>query len=377
LHIFLDYLRSENESILFQTTHILANLTFADNEFCEILLDNDIIPQTLQIIDNYTGVIQKNSLWALSNLCVGSVRTQKTLIDLGFFNKVIQSIKNDDNYSGKCYELLAYMMKQITDIKMNDQALDLIHKALCDRNKDKEFILACLFAIAHITKEDMNWVDKVLDYEGMAENIVYYASLEDKDIVFKAVRVIANLVSYRNCHTQCMIENRVLDVIGKLIDYRNQKRIRKEAYFALSNVVAGDASQCREVFIMQGLIEKAMIGIIDGKPDVRNEAWHVFFLISRFKNKDFTLELMKKGILLHALESLSSETEQKNILLALSFFENCLIAGAIGDQNTVIHLFHEDKIFEYILNLNSSNSPDFVPITKKILDNFYNYIQYY
>lgn len=373
---FLDYLRLKNESILLQTTHILANLTSADNENCEILLDNDIIPRILEIIENHTGVIQKNSLWALSNLCVGSVRTQKTLINLGFFNKVIQSIRNDDNYNGKCYELLAYMMRQITDIKMTDQALNLIHKALCDRNKDKEIISACLFAIKHITKEDMNWVDKVLDYEGMAENIVYYANLEDKDIVLKALEVISNLVSYRNCHTQIMIENKALDVLNKLIDYRNKRKIKKEAYFALSNVVAGDASQCREVFKTEGLIEKAMIGIIDGRADVRNEAWHVFFLISRFKNKDFTLLLLKKGILLNALESVSTEIEQKNILLALSFFENCLLAGAIEDQNTVIQLFDDDKIFEYILNLNSSSIPDFVSITRRIIDNFYNYKQY-
>ncbi|OMJ72975.1 hypothetical protein SteCoe_28459 [Stentor coeruleus] len=375
LPIFLSYLKSESMPTLLQTTHILANLTYADSENCEILLDNDIIPLTLWIIENYTGNIQKNCLWALANLCVGSPRAQNTLISLGFFKKVIQSIKNDDNYNDKCYVLLAYMMKQITDIKMTDQALDLIHKALCDRNKDKEIIIACLFSIFHITKEDMNWVDKVLEYKGMAANIVYYANMEDNDIVFKAIRVIGNLVSYRNSHTQYMMEYGILDVIYKLIDYKAKRKIREEALFALSNVVGGDASQIREVFKREGLLEKAMSGIVDCDAAVRREAWQVFSLISRFKNKDFTLKLIEKGILQQAMVSVSIEIEQKNILIALSFFENCLIAGAIGDYNTVVPLFHEHQIFEYILNLNSSNIQDFLPIRKRIIDNFYKYIQ--
>ncbi|OMJ69416.1 hypothetical protein SteCoe_32866 [Stentor coeruleus] len=374
LPIFLSYLRSENESTLLQTTHILANLTYADSDSCEILLDNNILPIILWIIENYNGVIQSNCLWALTNLCVDSPRTQKSLISLDFFKKIIQSIKNNDNYNEKCYMLLAYMIKQIKDIKMTDQALDLIHKALCDRNKDKEIILACLFTIFHITKEDINWIDKVLDYEGMGENIVYYANVDDNDIVFKAVKVIGNMVSYRNCHTQYMMEYGILDVFYKLIDHKIKKKIREEALFALGNVVGGDASQVREVFKREGLLDKVMNGIVDCDVDVRKEAWQVFLLISRFKNKDFTLKLLEKGILQQALISVSIEIEQNNILVALSFFENCLIAGAIDDYNTIVPLFHEHQIFDYILNLNSSNFQDFIPITKRIIDNFCKYI---
>lgn len=371
LKVLTTYLKIENDLLLPQATLIIANVSSADSISCDILLDNDIIRILLLLIENNMGVVQDNCLWAIKNLCLDSSRAQLTLINFGFFEKITYVIKNIDNSNPKYYEILYCMVKKLEDLRQVDQALELISQALSDRNRESDIIRVCLWGISYIKYKDL-LIERLINFKGMKENLIYYINNEDVNIAFSAINAVEIIVDIACNYTQELINIGLMNALHKQIGSKKNS-IREDVFFILSSIVAHDQAQIREIFKDKALVESAFIGIIDSCVKVRREAWHFFYMISNPSCKDFIYAILQMNFLTIALESLSVESENLIIKLALTFFENCLLAEALTGLKYILQLFMDLRIFEYISNFKDSENEEVAQTAVRILDTFYDY----
>jgi hypothetical protein len=150
--------------------------------------------------------------------------------------------------------------------------------------------------------------------------------------------------------TQRLLEHNILNIIEQLISHPNII-LRSDGYFLLSNIAAGVAEQLKVVFSHKTLLVKSFSGLTDCNSKVRNEAWHVFVNICKFRCKDFLIALFENDILEYVSQAVQIENDPHSIEMILTFLESLLIAGDCLGLPSIKEKFNSYSLFEWISGL--------------------------
>ena len=112
--------------------------------------------------------------------------------------------------------------------------------------KSDEVLNNCMWALSYLSDGTDEQINAVLEL-GITKIIVGLLSHPEPHMVAPALRVIGNLVTGADTLTQKLIECNVIPPLAVLLS-NNKKIFRKEACWALSNILAGPAYQIEEVF---------------------------------------------------------------------------------------------------------------------------------
>lgn len=355
---------------LFKTiTNLIVNVTTATTHNCQVLLDKGLIEILIWHIGNSQGEIRKNLTWALRNMLADSPDIINYALQLGILKKVYEWIEilPDNNL----YLIIGLLSKNVIDLNEIEHIAGLLSHAI-EISESPQVLTSILWAVFNLSLHDSDRIEKLLKFQEITNAALKYSVGDNFKLAMVCLKVLGNIASSTSIHTQILLDHGVLKCIKQNLA-SDHSELRKEAYFALSNIVAGAASQISEVFAHENLIKEAVKGVIDSNSEVKIEAWHVFKNILHSHNKDFALKLPNSGLVPILSSALAAENDAKILEMALTFCEDLLIAGELEGFNTISSIFHAAGCFESISRHTTSNNPQISKISEEIIEGFYDF----
>lgn len=367
LNIVFSMLNCDNPQILEKVTLLVANTSAADAVYCSNFEDNQIIETLANLATKHPGKIRENCVWSFWNLCIDSNNFRNHLIRLHFPQTLIQYLKNSEISSQSSYGVLKYISKIDQNPAEVQEIIQLFFKAL-EKNDNDRATAESIEGLYFISSRDSIFIDFILKTPNLLPLIMQNCGSNLTQLY--SFKILGNIASSTTVHTQILLDNGLLELLKNYITCPNDY-IRKECYFALSNVAAGAESQIQEFFECKDLLKLSFQGIFDPSTEPRKEAWHVFLNISKFRNKKFVLKLASLDFVRSIQVALSQETDPNIIKIILDFCEDLLVAGDINGLNSVIHHYHNTGIFEDISKKQSYGNKKIEEIASRIIENFY------
>jgi importin subunit alpha-6/7 len=370
LWFVFECLRSGDEGVLQQTTFMMANLATADQLSCMKLHEHSVLNHLLYLCSHYTGEIQKNCLWCIANLCIDSLDTVEYLISCSFHKYVIESLSSNPQADSKFYEILSYLCKTIQDPNEFTQVFSICLRVFQAEHNEPYVLASTLWVLFKSLRTNENIQHMLNLFPSMLQLVIKFAGEKEYEVGLPSVKILGLVAGGMTIHTQQLIDAGGLDVLQVAIKNSNAN-IRKEAYFALSNVAAGVAGQLQAMFKQKDLIIDTLFGALDQNDEVRNEAWHMLYYISVFRNKDFLRKLADFGVVVTAAQVLSIEDDNDTLQYVLMFCEHLLLAGDCEGMNTMTEKFEESGCFAEIAQMREHQSNKISQIAERILEASY------
>lgn len=369
------YLSIDDAALLVLTTSIFANLGLGDDKNLKVLVECHAIQRLICLTRLTEGEIQKNALWALCNMSKESESIRKLLVDLEVDKEIIQIALMRKPMQDKHFELLSHLSKLAANGEVSRNYVKIVYYVVREFSSEYplEVHISAYWILFFLIYYSQINIDEMLKYRDLLPTIVQVVIKESNfELVRAASFNLSHVSGSTTAHTQRLLDCNGLEAVEKLIHSSNSI-LRKEGYFILSNIAAGVSEQIKAIFCYKKLIFDSFSGLFDFHFDVRKNAWIVFLNISKFKCKDFILNIAKKGLIDAIGKALQIEDNFKCLKLALHLIEYLISAAEIGDYSAIKNDLHENSIFEWVRELADHSNLKISTIADRILDSEYEY----
>ena len=367
----LEDLKIDDAELIKQLTNLLINIASASPSNCVQLKNKGLIEILIWLIDHFSGEIRGNCIWCIRNLMHDCKEISEYLLGISFHKKAFGMIEDSYENSKDLYVILSLLCKQIVDVTEIESVICLFYRKISAESEDAS-ILSILSGLFTISIHDSNRIDVICRQPRLVSVLVEFSTSPDHEIALAAFKVLGNISSSTSLHTQMLLDNNILPSITMNL-YSSFSDLRKETYFTLSNIVAGAANQIKAAFEHDGLIKKAVQGVLDTNLEVRIEAWYVFKNIVNFRNKDFAMKLFDFGIANVITKALDIEKNVNVLETALKFCQTILDAGDIEGFNTVSQFFYGSGCFERISKLSNYENYAIANLAEEIIMIYYSF----
>lgn len=359
--LVLECISIGNLALSLQCTTLLINLASGNHKSCEVLMDKKVMETCLGLIRLNHKVISENCLWCLANLTSGNEQTSKYLLGLNFYQEIFQLLnaKIHENITWGVW-ILTHIGKYETNQK-NLKFLMSYFVSLLGENNEKN--VACL---AGILNGNMDLSEMVRENEGAVKKIIQLANGTSRETVIRAVKVLGNIAYTSDENTQILLDNGVLNCANLQIKSFDSE-IKKEAYFMLSNVLAGTYQQFRLVLAHGQLMQNALEGLIDASFQVRLEAWHCFSIVSKHTNEENIIN----ELLIYMSKIVSKESDPSILKPILASFENIL--EKTQDLLKTKKFIEETNCLDEIGRKKTHGNSEISTLVEEIINKYYNF----
>ena len=393
----LIYFNSDNIEQKYKGLVGIRKILCLQNPPTQLLLEMNILPSLIQLLDNTPIEFQYESLWCLINISVVENNGQKIKY-LGGIDKIISKLDSsmDEikdlalwNIENLCYEspkIVIYFIqkkllnKLITLLSVNNninlvvRSISIVRTLIKSCNKKnvdninyindlkrvinivsriimankyqpekkeiRDLYYDSLYIFSYLTDNSVKCRDALLTsgvLHYIIELIKIFNEQDDLFLILGGLKIIGNIIIGNANQTQKVLDCNIYDILKVLMFHKN-KRIKKEANWIVSNIAAGT--------------EKNIIDLIDNgffpllcqifqkeEKEIKAEAIWTLCNFSQIKNNDYIKILIEQGLLLIVCECLKSE-ESKEIAISLEALNNLLEYGQriSFDGNNIIAL---------------------------------------
>ena len=393
----LIYFNSDNIEQKYKGLVGIRKILCLQNPPTQLLLEMNILPSLIQLLDNTPIEFQYESLWCLINISVVENNGQKIKY-LGGIDKIISKLDSSMNeikdlalwnIENLCYEspkIVIYFIqkkllnKLITLLSVNNninlvvRSISIVRTLIKSCNKKnvdninyindlkrvinivsriimanryqpekkeiRDLYYDSLYIFSYLTDNSVKCRDALLTsgvLHYIIELIKIFNEQDDLFLILGGLKIIGNIIIGNANQTQKVLDCNIYDIL-KVLMFRENKRIKKEANWIVSNIAAGT--------------EKNIIDLIDNgffpllcqifqkeEKEIKAEAIWTLCNFSQIKNNDYIKILIEQGLLLIVCECLKSE-ESKEIAISLEALNNLLEYGQriSFDGNNIIAL---------------------------------------
>lgn len=272
-------------SVKEQCIWALGNIA-GDSASCrDFLLHLNILPHLLALTDSSVKQsLRRNAVWCISNLCRG---------------KPIAP-----------FEIVKTAVPRL---------IELLHTP-----DDSSIVSDACWALSYLTDSEDHQIDYILKYN--AAPIVAQLLLSTEQIIqTPALRVVGNIVTGEDSHTDAIIQAGGLTNLKELLQYHNKKGVKREVCWTISNITAGTVEQIQKV-MDEDLFRYVLEELDSGEYDTRKEAaWAIANATSSGSESQVQF-LVESGCIESMCELLTSP-DSKIVLVCLEGLENILDRG--------------------------------------------------
>ena len=363
----LDLIKLEVEAVSTQCTWLLVNATAGNSECCQRLMDKQVIETCVWLITKNIEKISENCLWCLANITAGNEKASRYLLDYGFLATVFDLFEKGIYVDNRWVAwILAHISKYESDINRSRYLLNYFVNYIKSSN---EISAACLMGIYSATAFSPEKIKLLMEeYRHVIPIIIELAYDIDKSISFRAMKIISSISTTDDENTQQLLDNNILPCLHKNLKSTNPL-VRKDAYFTLSNILAGTESQLLAVIDCQCLLSDALEGLSDSSFDIRVEAWECFSILSKKINGP---EQFHEELIIHMNSVIPKETDPKILKLIINTFES-LLANANERITSMKSLLNDSGCFEEISRKKFHGNPEISDLVLAVIDKYYDY----
>ncbi|CAK9292458.1 unnamed protein product [Gordionus sp. m RMFG-2023] len=205
---FVKLLQSPNQDVKEQSVWALGNIAGDSPECRDLVLNTNCLPTILEILMNPKTRLsmQRNSTWALSNLCRGK----------------------DPPPSPE---------------KVN-ACLGVLTALTC--NEDADVVTDACWALSYLSDGLNERIQPLVECPGLVSGLVRVLAHAKPSVVSAALRAVGNIVTGDDSQTQAVIDQSALPLLRSLLNH-SKEAIKKEACWTISNITAGTKTQIQVI----------------------------------------------------------------------------------------------------------------------------------
>lgn len=202
---------------------------------------------------------------------------------------------------------------------------------------------------------------------GLLPSVCNYCGSQSNKENYVAVKILGNVLSGNENQAQMAIDIGSMDKLAHSIS-SNDALIRREGYWALSNLVAGTVTQLH-VFLNNNIKNLAFNGIKDLDLQVKYEASVMVANICLRADHTIAYDMVKLGLLVFLKENLTKLTQEKILINLLRISDGLLKAQKSFNEagNDMVNLFDSSGCLDQLLSLENHSSSKILSKVHEIL----------
>jgi Armadillo/beta-catenin-like repeat len=357
--------------ILEECTWIVCNIASGPEEIVELLIQSGVIETSLDVLDLQYDNISENIIWMMGNIAGDSASHCQSVVDTQFLYRLYTEFNQltEINYKVLSITLwtLANITKKLISLPIDRTNYILYILKLLHVELENEVLLDWVKALCGLTfKSDMH-LQAIIEH-GLLTSVLNLIGCELKPVQITAIRSVGNILAGDSGKTQILINLGVLDFLHPALKSSDQG-VRKEAYWALSNITGGNAFQVGTV-VDHPIVKDAIKGLDDINVEVRSEASWVISNIGVKGCYYHILSLADLGLLNYIKFSLkeNNPTILKNTLRTLE----CVLAADKINKSELKKEVILSGCLEALEDLDLTSKENLSEQINKILSTYFN-----
>lgn len=368
---------NQPDQLQHEASWAITNLCSGSSEDTARVVNANILPPMVQLIDSNNIDVKEQAIWCISNIAGDSPEHRDMCVKIGVIAKLLDCFElNKTSLTKTCIWTLSNMCRGKSarhNWPIISSALPAISKLIY--SMDVDILGDALWTLSYISDGDDTVIETVLKYN-VASRLVQLLNHSFTQVQTPALRTVGNLLTGSDMFTQTLLAARVLEPLANLLSSQKE-HLRKEACWCFSNILAGTLQQAKEV-ISIGIVPK-LLEIIETDTDrVKKEALWCICNACAAGNLDPEIirYLVANGVIKTFCEQLTS-MDVKNILLVLDSIEQILKIGEADKEahqlvlNEYASLFEQFGGADTIFNLQSHESSEVYQKAFNIVDKYF------
>jgi hypothetical protein len=341
------------------------------------LIDAEIIPELIGLLDNSPAEFQSEALSCLTNIASGTTDQANRILVKGGLQKllkimdssieelkiqvgyIIGTLANDSPYirdtliKEKVFDKLLTVLASTNQTKLIKQYIwsvscffrtkpipsyDIIKKAIKIIARcfvmiegDSDFLCDVVYILSFITEHYKEAIVDLFEFD-VVKKIIKCLDIDNQRIQLSCLRVVGNIASGNANQTQSLVDMNILNYLKKAITSK-AKFIRKEGTWIVSNIAAGTQRQI-ESLISENYLPTLIDIIKQDEDDIKKECiWAVCNLTS-VENPIYIKKILEQNILGIICDCLKM-TDAKYLAVCLEALNNLLLFGKKNSNNGI------------------------------------------
>jgi len=319
------------EKLILEFSWILANIASGDGFYVQYLVDLEAIPKALDLLQYGTLATKENAITLLANIAGENTDYRDHLLQRGIVNMIEYVYSTYIEGSSLTFPSeFAWFLSVLTrgsPYPDFDQMTPILISItdLLQKYQSKDVMKWVLRTFSNFADGGNNQIQKIFDFNCVEPIISFLNPKYITDIRVASLRALGNLSTGTNAHVEALMKFNVLEPLAALLR-DPAKAVRKEAAWALANIIAAGDKMIAAVFEYQdGWFLDRLFKMIE-KEDFRisKECTYCLTNICLAGTFDQIAELVERDFVELLSDSIRQNTETKFLIACLEALDAIL-----------------------------------------------------
>ena len=260
---------------------IISNLATGTTMHCDWLVERGTLPILCGVMKDGRSWAYEQALWGLGNISGDCPRHRDNVIKSGCIPTLLQLAQHSqDKGLVKCISWVLSNLcrgKPLPKYEGIKEIIPVLARMAVSADLGSEELSDVMWAVCNHSEVQKSKISKIVDVPGFVSRAIQvsYDAFNNKALLVPSLRIVGNVSSGNELHTEELLKNKVLDLLAIMLTNPN-KVIRREAAWILSNLAAATLSQINQLLAREDLFKKLGQMFFDDHLDVKLEIMYVF-----------------------------------------------------------------------------------------------------
>lgn len=366
----IEFLSHSHNNIKYKAAWILTNLSSKTSEICNILAEQGAIESLAKLCTNDALTEYScQGLWALSNISGDNITLRNRVLATGIGEIIIRKLNITQNIELNDLSIMIWLLSNLFKFKPQPSG-----------NLIQEFVrlLPRLLILSHEailidTLRSLTYITALGEHlttifnTGFIGRIVMLLIHDSHKVKHCALNLVSNLSNGDELQIKTLLDNNVVDHLFKVL-LVNKTNLKKDALFAISNIVLGPWEHVHSVTGHKEF--KEVVSCIEHMDrDVRVEA--LFVLDNASNHLNYVLSFVEADVL-EKLLNIFTYGDPEIILKSLGIVEKIFYSAKENNCQQVFTKFEELGGTEKMERLQSHPNPQIYEKVFRIIHQYFN-----
>lgn len=370
----MELLRNDDyPELQYEASWALTNIASGSSEQTAAVVNAGAVQALLPLMASPDLEVRGQSVWALANISGDGVECRDFVLRLGAMRPLL-SLLTAPNPSNRIQRDATWMLSNLCRGK--DAPWDIISPCVSViarllYSADNDVLADACWALLFITEVDPSRAAKLLS-EGIGPQIVSLLKHPSSAVQTPALRVVGNILFGDEDQTQTMVNLNVLSGLEHLMKGDN-KKLRKEACWGLSNIAAGNRTQIQAILDHAPLMEILIYNALNAEYAIQLETIYVLCNAINGGTHEQIQKLVGMGIIDVLSQHLDFEDERalSTILQAVDHILDAGLKDMKVPERYYADLFEQHGGLDKLEDLYNHNSNDIYKFSHTVIKKYW------